>query len=73
LKTNIEICGDRRPGKPRATVKAEAIMGRLADEDASGRPRVAFFDRVYLTGSEALRWRDSGPVRSLDERLALAG
>jgi hypothetical protein len=46
-----EICGDRRPGKPRATVEAEAIMGRLADEDASGRPRVAFFNRAYLTGA----------------------
>jgi transcriptional regulator with XRE-family HTH domain len=147
------LMGDER-ATLRAMEEAEAIMGRLADEDASRRPRVAFFNRAYLTGErgvalarldkpedaqdvlasalasldpEAMKtrprlltalatahvrqgnieeacqlgtdalglatqqevgpnlqdvrklrvelepWRESGPVRSLDERLALAG
>jgi tetratricopeptide (TPR) repeat protein len=45
-------------GDERATLlamdEAEAIMARPADEDVSRRPRVAFFNRAYLTGERGV-------------------
>jgi hypothetical protein len=45
-------------GNERATLRAmdeaEMIMGRLTNEDVSRRPRVAFFNRAYLTGERGV-------------------
>jgi hypothetical protein len=65
------LMGDER-ATLRAMDEAEAIMGRLADEDTSRRPRVAFFNRAYLTGERGVALARLDKPEDAQEVLASA-
>jgi ATP/maltotriose-dependent transcriptional regulator MalT len=56
----------------RAMDEAEAIMARSTDEDGSRRPRVAFFNRAYLTGERGVALARLDKPEAAQEVLASA-
>jgi tetratricopeptide (TPR) repeat protein len=65
------LMGDER-ATLRAMDEAEAIMDRSADEDASRRPRVAFFNRAYLAGERGVALARLDKSQDAQEVLASA-